>query len=252
MKIVSWNVNGIRAAMKKDFVGSVRKMDADVVCLQEIKAGQAKAKLSLPDYPHQYWNPAQRAGYSGTAIFSRTEPLSVRYGLGDHLEDTEGRVVTAEFDDFYVVTVYTPNAGRGLPRLDYRIQEWDPAFLKYIQELEAHKPVIYCGDLNVAHLEIDIARPGSNRRSAGFTNEERDSFTNILSAGFVDTFRHFYPDATQKYSWWSYMGGARARNVGWRLDYFVVSQSVLDRVESSEILADVLGSDHCPVALVVS
>ena len=252
MKIISWNVNGIRAVMKKDFTGSIHKMDADVVCLQEVRASQAKARLSLPDYPHQYWNPGQRPGYSGTAIFSRTEPLSVRYGLGSHLEDLEGRVVTVEFDDFFLLTVYTPNSGRGLLRIDYRIQEWDPAFLRYIQDLEAEKPVVYGGDLNVAHLEIDIARPASNRRSAGFTNEERESFSGILASGFVDTFRNIYPDATQKYSWWSYMGGARARNVGWRLDYFVVSQSFIGRVDSSEILSDVKGSDHCPVELVVS
>lgn len=252
MRIVSWNVNGIRAAMKKDFVGSVRKMDADIVCLQEIKASQAKAKLSLPDYPFQYWNPADKPGYSGTAIFCREEPLSVSFGLGDHIEDTEGRVVTVELEDFFLLTVYTPNSGRGLPRLAYRTQEWDPAFLRYIQELQQSKPVVYCGDLNVAHAEIDIARPTSNRRSAGFTDEERQGFTGVLDAGFVDTFRYFFPDATEKYSWWSYMGGARARNVGWRLDYFVVSGSFISRVESSEILSDVLGSDHCPVALVVS
>ena len=252
MKVISWNVNGIRAAIKKDFVGSIRKMDADVVCLQEVKASQAQAVLDLPDFPFQYWNPAERGGYSGTAIFSKIEPLSVSFGLGGHLDDKEGRVVTVEFDDFFLLTVYTPNAGRGLPRLDYRLQEWDPAFLKHIQDLEASKPVVCCGDLNVAHLEIDIARPKSNRKSAGFTNQERESFSEILSAGFVDTFRHFFPDATEKYSWWSYMGGARARNVGWRLDYFVVSQSFLDRVDSSQILPEVMGSDHCPVELVVS
>lgn len=252
MRIVSWNVNGIRAAMKKDFVGSVRKMDADIVCLQEVKASQAKAKLSLPDYPFQYWNPADKPGYSGTAIFCREEPLSVSFGLGDHIEDSEGRVITVELEDFFLLTVYTPNSGRGLPRLAYRTQEWDPAFLRYVQELEQSKPVVYCGDLNVAHAEIDIARPTSNRRSAGFTDEERQGFTGVLDAGFVDTFRYFFPDATERYSWWSYMGGARARNVGWRLDYFVVSGSFISRVESSEILSDVLGSDHCPVALVVS
>ncbi|MFT5684106.1 MAG: exodeoxyribonuclease-3 [Myxococcota bacterium] len=252
MRIVSWNVNGIRAAIKKGFVDSVQKMDADIVCLQEIKADEAKAKLSLPDHPYQYWNPADKAGYSGTAIFCRAEPLSVRFGLGDHIEDLEGRVVTVELEDFFLITVYTPNSGRGLPRLAYRTEEWDPAFLRYLQELEQIKPVVYCGDLNVAHQKIDIARPTSNRRSAGFTNEERENLSGVIAAGFVDTFRHFYPDATEKYSWWSYMGGARGRNVGWRLDYFMVSESLVSRVDSSEILSDVLGSDHCPVALVVS
>ncbi len=252
MRIVSWNVNGIRAVMKKDFTGSLRKIDADIVCLQEVKASQSDAGLDLPDYPYQYWNPAERGGYSGTAIFCKREPRSVRFGPGSHIADSEGRVVTVELDDCFVVTVYTPNSGRELARLDYRVQEWDPAFLSYLKELEATKPVVYCGDLNVAHQEIDIARPGSNRRSAGFTDEERESFSAIIAAGFVDTFRHFYPDATEKYSWWSYMGGARARNVGWRLDYFMVSQSFVDRVASSEILSEVVGSDHCPVVMVVS
>jgi len=252
VRIVSWNVNGIRASIKKDFVGSVRKLDPDLICLQEIKATEAKAKLELPDYPFQYWNPADKAGYSGTAVFCREEPLSVSFGLGEHIEDREGRVVTVELADFYLVNVYTPNSGRGLPRLAYRTQEWDPAFRRYLKALEQTKPVICCGDLNVAHAEIDIARPTSNRRSAGFTDEERQNFTGILDAGFVDTFRHFSPDATKRYSWWSYMGGARARNVGWRIDYFVVTASFISRVESSEILSEVLGSDHCPVMLVVS
>ena len=252
MRIVSWNVNGIRASIKKDFIGSVRKLDADIVCLQEIKATEAKAKLDFPDYPFQHWNPAEKAGYSGTAVFCREEPISVRFGLGTHIEDREGRVVTVELEDCFLVNVYTPNSGRGLLRLEYRSQEWDPAFRRYLKELEQTKPVICCGDLNVAHAEIDIARPSSNRRSAGFTSEERQNFTGMLDAGFIDTFRHFYPDATEKYSWWSYMGGARARNVGWRLDYFVVTSSLISRVESSEILSGVLGSDHCPVVLVVS
>lgn len=253
MRLVSWNVNGIRACIKKGFVDSVSALDADVICLQEIKASadQARAALALPSHPYQYWNPAQRPGYSGTAVLSRTEPLSVRLGLGEHLQDTEGRVLTAEFDDFFLVTVYTTNSGSALARLDYRTQVWDPAFRQYLQELEALKPVVCGGDLNVAHQAIDIARPGSNRRSAGFTDEERESFSALLQAGFVDTFRHFSPDATAQYSWWSYRGGARARNVGWRLDYFLVSQGFLPRVSSSVICPQVLGSDHCPVELVV-
>jgi exodeoxyribonuclease-3 len=253
MRLVSWNVNGIRACIKKGFVDAMIALDADVICLQEIKASadQARAVLELPSHPFQFFNPAQRAGYSGTAVLSRAEPISVRMGLGDHLEDIEGRVITVEFDEFFLVTVYTTNSGSALKRLDYRVQVWDLAFRNYLKELEALKPVVCGGDLNVAHQAIDLARPGSNRRSAGFTNEERESFSGLLEAGFVDTFRHFSPETTAQYSWWSYRGGARARNVGWRLDYFLVSHGLLPRVSSSVIRPNVLGSDHCPVEVVL-
>ena len=251
MRLVSWNVNGLRAAMKKGFEDSVRKINPDVIGLQEIKTTESAAALSMPDYPHQVWYPAERSGYHGTAILSRVAPLSVQKGLGRPEHDDEGRVITAEFDDFYFVTVYTPNSGRELDRLDYRVQQWDPAFLDHLKNLEGHKPVVFCGDLNVAHQEIDIARPSSNRRSAGFTNEERDSFTQILGRGFVDTFRHFNPTLKDAYSWWSLMGDARSRNVGWRLDYFCVSESFMPQVRESNILNQIHGSDHCPVELVL-
>lgn len=251
MRLASWNVNGLRASIKKGFVEAVRQMDPDVIGLQEIKTTEAKAKLDMPDYPHAVFYPAERAGLHGTALLSKIAPLNVQLGLGMPEHDNEGRVITAEFDDFYYVTVYTPNSGRGLPRLSYRVQQWDPAFVDHLKNLEASKPVIFCGDLNVAHLEIDIARPRSNRRTAGFTNEERESFTNILAQGFVDTFRHFNPDQKDIYSFWSAMGGARSRNVGWRLDYFCVSESLMERVEASNILTQVMGSDHCPVELVL-
>lgn len=251
MRLVSWNVNGVRAAMKKGFVDSVRQMNPDVIGLQEIKSTQAAAGLSMPDYPHQTWYPAERSGYHGTAILSRVAPLQVQIGLGRPEHDDEGRVITAEFADFYFVTVYTPNSGRDLARLDYRVQEWDPAFADYVKDLERHKPVVFCGDLNVAHQEIDIARPSTNRRSAGFTNEERESFSRLLGRGFVDSFRHLYPDQKEAYSWWSLMGDARARNVGWRIDYFCVSQSLVPRIQHAEIHSQVIGSDHCPVSLVL-
>ena len=251
MRLISWNVNGLRSAMKKGFVGAVNQMNPDILGLQEIKTTEQKAGLSLPGYPHQLYYPAEKSGYHGTALFSKIAPLDVQLGLGDPQHDDEGRVITAEFPDFYFVTVYTPNSKRKLLRLDYRIQQWDPAFLAHVKGLESRKPVIFCGDLNVAHQEIDIARPKSNRRSPGFTNEERESFTNILSQGFVDTFRHFHPDRTDAYSFWSIRSNARANNVGWRLDYFCVSQSLLPRVQQSNILSDVEGSDHCPVELVL-
>jgi exodeoxyribonuclease-3 len=249
MKLVSWNVNGVRAAVRKGFKDALQTLDADVIGLQEIKSTEEKAALSLPDYPHQTWYPAERSGYHGTALLSRTPPLSVQCGLGSPEHDNEGRVITAEFDAFHFVTVYTPNSGRGLPRLGYRVQEWDQAFLSHLQNLEATKPVVFCGDLNVAHQEIDIARPSSNRRSAGFTSEERESFTNILSHGFIDTYRHFNPDRKEAYSFWSARGGARERNVGWRLDYFCVSEVFMSQVSAAEIHTDIMGSDHCPVSL---
>ncbi len=251
MRLVSWNVNGVRAAMRKGFVDAAATLDADVLGLQETKASEAKAGLRLAGY-HAFWNPGERAGYSGTALFSRTEPLSVRMDMGIDELDTEGRVITAEFDDFFFVTVYTPNASRGLVRLDYRVERWDPAFRAFCKELEQRKPVVFCGDLNVAHQEIDIARPRANRRSPGFTPQERESFTETLEAGFIDTFRHFNPDATEQYSWWSMRSNSRARNVGWRLDYFCVSESLIGRVADARIRQDIHGSDHCPVEITLS
>lgn len=247
MKLISWNVNGLRACMQKGFMEFFREADADVFCLQETKLQEGQIELELPGY-HQYWNYAERKGYSGTALFSKKEPLKVTYGIGVEEHDHEGRVITAEFEDYYVVTVYVPNSQRELTRLDYRM-EWEEAFLKYLKKLEETKPLIYCGDLNVAHKEIDLKNPKSNRRNAGFTDEERERFGRVLENGFVDTFRHFYPDLKDAYSWWSYMGQARAKNVGWRIDYFVVSEALKDRLEDAKIHAQVMGSDHCPVEL---
>ncbi|MEL6346494.1 MAG: exodeoxyribonuclease III [Myxococcota bacterium] len=251
MRLISWNVNGLRATMKKGFVESVQKMDPDILGLQETKTTEAKAGLDFPDYPYKYYYPAESSGRHGTALFSRIEPLNVQFGLGHPEHDDEGRVISAEFDDFYFVTVYTPNSGRGLPRLDYRVKQWDPAFVAHLKNLEQSKPVVFCGDLNVAHQEIDIARPSSNRRTAGFTNEERESFTRILDQGFIDTFRALHPDQKDIYSFWSIRGGARARNVGWRLDYFCVSEDLMPQVQASNILNDIMGSDHCPVELIL-
>jgi len=256
-KLLSWNVNGLRAVLKKDFAGFLAAEAPDVLCLQETKIpAELCADLAFDGYPHSYWNCAEKRGYSGTAILSRERPLDVRRGLGDRIEDREGRVLTAEYPDFFLVTVYTPNAQNhdenGRPRrLDYRTLEWDVAFLDYARELEREKPVIFCGDLNVAHREIDLANPKTNRRNAGFTDEERAGFDAILEAGFVDSFRHFYPEARNRYSWWSYRAGARKRNVGWRIDYFCLSSSLLPRIEDALILDRVEGSDHCPVGLVL-
>ena len=249
MKIISWNVNGIRAVIKKNFAEFVTDHQPDILCLQETKARaeQVDLPLEMAGY-HCYWNSADKPGYSSTAIFSKTEPLSVVNDMGIDEHDTEGRVITAEYADFYLVTVYTPNSKNELLRLPYR-QRWDDDFLAYCKNLEKTKPVIFCGDLNVAHQEIDLARPKGNRRNPGFTDEERGKFDNILSAGFIDTFRHFYPDTTDAYSWWSYRAGARGKNVGWRIDYFCVSSPLIERVSQASILADVLGSDHCPVSI---
>ncbi len=249
MKLLSWNVNGARAAMKKGLRDFILRSDADAICLQEVRARREQVTLDLPDH-HFSWNAGDRAGYSGTAILSKTEPLSVRNGIGVPEHDREGRVIAAEYDDFFLVTNYTPNAGRGLVRLDYRCDGWDPAFLAYCKELEAEKPIVLCGDLNVAHQEIDIARPKSNHKTAGFTPRERANFTRFLDAGFVDTFRMFTSEGSH-YSWWSYRAGARRRNVGWRLDYFCVSENLRGRVRSSKILKDVMGSDHCPIELII-
>ena len=247
--LYSWNVNGIRAVLKKNFEEFVLEHDPDVLCLQETKARpeQVELPLTLSHYK-TYWNSAEKAGYSGTAIFSKVAPLEVTYGIGSSEHDSEGRVITATFEDYHLVTVYTPNAQNGLKRLDYRLS-WDDAFLSYIKTLEESKPVIFCGDLNVSHKEIDLARPGGNKMSPGFSDEERESFSRLLSKGFTDTFRNNFPTLEGAYSWWSYRAGARQRNVGWRLDYFGVSNSLLPRVSEPRIHADVLGSDHCPVSI---
>ncbi len=256
LKIFSWNVNGLRAVIRKgalqDFIG---KYEPDILCLQETKAKQGQAEIDLPEY-EELWNSADRAGYSGTAIFTRVKPLSVKYGLptemdfadefGDPL--TEGRVLTAEFEDFYLVNVYTPNSKNGLERLELREKKWDPEFLKYLKELEEEKPVVICGDFNAAHEEIDIARPKTNHHSAGFTDEERQGITNLIEAGLMDSFRDLHPEAV-RYTWWSHWGQARANNVGWRIDYFFVSRSLMSRVKEAEIYEDVFGSDHCPISI---
>ena len=245
MKLISWNVNGLRACVGKNFMEDFQKLDADIFCLQETKLQEGQIDLDLPGY-HQYWNYAEKKGYSGTAVFTKTEPLSVTYGIGVEEHDHEGRVITLEYEDFYLVTVYTPNSQDGLARLDYRMK-WEDDFLRYIQGLDEKKPVIYCGDLNVAHKEIDLKNPKTNRKNAGFTDEEREKMTHVLESGFVDTFRYFYPDMEGIYSWWSYRFRAREKNAGWRIDYFIVSE----RLEDAKIHTDILGSDHCPVELLL-
>ena len=247
MKLISWNVNGLRAVMGKGFMDIFAQLDADVFCLQETKLQKGQIDLELPGY-YQYWNYAEKKGYSGTAVFTRQEPLSVRYGIGVEEHDHEGRVITLEMEDFYLITVYTPNAQRELTRLDYRMQ-WEDAFLAYLKSLD--KPVIFCGDLNVAHKEIDLKNPKSNTNNAGFTPQERGKMTTLLESGFVDTFRYFHPDQTDAYSWWSYMFHAREKNVGWRIDYFIASQELAPRLESACIHPEIFGSDHCPVELVI-
>ena len=246
-KMISWNVNGLRAAVTKGFLDFFRDIDADIFCIQESKLSEGQIELDLPGY-YDYWNYAQKKGYSGVAIFTKDKPLNVTYGIGIEEHDNEGRVITAEYEDFYLITCYTPNSQRGLTRLDYRMT-WEDAFLKYILELEKNKPVIFCGDLNVAHMEIDLKNPKTNRKNAGFTDEERAKMDVILSSGFVDSFRVLYPDKTDAYSWWSYMGGARAKNVGWRIDYFIVSDKLKDRIKEAKIHSEIFGSDHCPVEL---
>ncbi|EAD5867457.1 exodeoxyribonuclease III [Listeria innocua] len=247
MKLISWNVNGLRAAVKKGFLEYFEEVDADIFCLQETKLQEGQIELDLPAYK-DYWNYAVKKGYSGTAIFTKVEPLSVQYGLGVPEHDTEGRVITLEFDDFYMVTVYTPNSQAELKRLDYRMT-FEDAILEYVKNLDKTKPVVLCGDLNVAHEEIDLKNPKTNRKNAGFSDEERAKFSAFLDAGFIDSFRYFYPDLTDAYSWWSYRMNARARNTGWRIDYFVVSERLKDKLVDAKIHADVLGSDHCPVEL---
>ena len=252
MKLVSWNVNGLRAALGKGMQEQLDALSADVLCLQEIKARPEQvADLWLASWPHALWNPAERPGYSGVLILSKVQPLSTSRGIGVPEHDTEGRVATMEFQEFFLVCCYTPNSQNELARLPYR-QEWDAAFREYVGNLAKTKPVVFCGDLNVAHQEIDIARPDSNHFSAGFSDEERAGFTQLLQAGFADTFRRLHPDTKDAYSWWSFRGGARARNVGWRIDYFCVSESLLPRVQSAEIHPNITGSDHCPVSITLA
>ncbi len=248
MKLLSWNVNGIRSVLKKGFPQVVNEHSPDVLCLQETKAEQSLVDLSLPEHPHQYWNSAKKAGYSGTAVFSKIKPLNVTYGITLEKHDQEGRVITAEYEPFFLVDVYVPNSKRDLSRLPYRQNEWDVDFLKYLKNLEKKKPVIFCGDLNVAHKEIDLANPASNRKNHGFTDEERAGFTNLVKAGFIDTFREFCTDGDH-YSWWSQMAGCRARNIGWRIDYFLISKSLRPKLKNAFILPKVMGSDHCPVGI---
>ena len=248
MKLISWNVNGFRAVLEKGFADFFTAADADILCLQETKMQPGQAVFDTPGY-HQYWYSAEKKGYSGTAVFTKKEPISVSYGIGIPEHDTEGRTITLEFEDFYLLCVYTPNAQRELARLDYRMT-WEDALRGYILSLDAKKPVIYCGDLNVAHQEIDLKNPKSNHHSAGFSDEERGKFTELLASGFTDTFRSLYPDRVE-YSWWSYMMKAREKNVGWRIDYFVVSNRLFAKVKDSFILGEVMGSDHCPVGIIL-
>ena len=247
MKLVSWNVNGLRACLGKGFLEFCAQADADIICLQETKMRPEQAQFDLPGYT-RFWNSADKAGYSGTAVFTREEPLSVTYDFGADEHRHEGRVITAEYPGFYLVCCYTPNSQEGLKRLDYRMT-WEDDLLAYLLELDARKPVVYCGDLNVAHEEIDIKNPSTNRRNAGFTDEERAKMTQLLDAGFVDTFRALHPDVTGAYSWWSYRFNARKNNAGWRIDYFIVSRRLQEKVRAAEIWSEVLGSDHCPVML---
>lgn len=247
MRLISWNVNGLRACLGKGFTEFFSSVDADIFCVQETKMQQGQAEVELPGY-QQFWNSAEKKGYSGTAVFSRIPPLSAAYGIGIAGHDNEGRVITLEYEDFYLVNVYTPNAQRGLERLDYRMQ-WEEDFKAYLLELDAKKPVIVCGDLNVAHTEIDLKNPKTNVNNAGFTPQEREKFTQLLQSGFADSFRALYPEKTGAYTWWSYMFNARANNAGWRIDYFLVSQRLLPQVRDSLIFPEVLGSDHCPVGL---
>ena len=249
MKFISWNVNGLRACMGKGFMDYFQSADADFFCLQETKMQPDQLKLDLQDY-HQYWYSAEKKGYSGTAIFSKHEPISVSYGLPQDIHNHEGRAITLEFDKFYLVNIYTPNAQDGLARIDYRMQ-WEDDFRAYVKELDKTKPVIMCGDMNVAHEEIDIKNPGPNRGNAGFSDEERSQITAMLNSGFVDSFRHFYPDKAGEYSWWSYRMRARERNAGWRIDYFLLSERLLPNLKSAAIHQEIFGSDHCPVEIVM-
>ncbi len=247
MKLISWNVNGIRACLNKGFAGSFKQLDADIFCLQETKCQPEQVDLEFEGYT-SYWNSAEKKGYSGTAIFTKQKPLNVTYGIGIEEHDKEGRVITLEFEKFYMVDIYTPNSKRELERLDYR-QIWEDEIRKYLLKLNETKPVIMCGDLNVAHEEIDLKNPKTNRHNAGFTDEERKKMTELLDAGFIDSFRYLYPDKENAYSWWSYMGHAREKNVGWRIDYFIVSKSIENEIKEATIYPEIIGSDHCPVGL---
>lgn len=246
-KLISWNVNGIRACVQKGFVDIFKEMDADIFCIQESKMQEGQLVLELEGY-HQYWNYAEKKGYSGTAIFTKEQPISDSYGIGIEKHDKEGRVITLEYDKYYMVNVYTPNSQNELARLDYRM-EWEEAFKAYLKKLEENKPVIVCGDMNVAHNEIDLKNPKTNKKNAGFTDEERGKFTDLLDAGFIDTFRYFYPDTKDIYSWWSYRFSARAKNAGWRIDYFLVSEALKGNLVDAKIHTEIMGSDHCPVEL---
>lgn len=246
-KLISWNVNGLRACVQKGFTEYFQEVDADIFCIQESKLQEGQIDFAPEGY-HAYWNYAEKKGYSGTAIFTKEEPLSVAYGIGIEEHDHEGRVITLEFDNFYMVTVYTPNSQNELARLPYRMK-WEDDFLGYLKNLEKTKPVIFCGDLNVAHKEIDLKNPKTNRKNAGFTDEEREKFTNVVNAGFIDTYRYFYPDQEGIYSWWSYRFKAREKNAGWRIDYFCVSESLKEKLKGAFIHTEVFGSDHCPVEL---
>lgn len=247
MRLISWNVNGLRAAVKKGFLESFNALDADIFCLQETKLQAGQIELDLPGY-HQYWCYAEKKGYSGTAVFTRVEPINVTYNLGYPEHDAEGRVITCEFEDFYLVCVYTPNSQNELKRLDYRMT-WEDAFRAYLMELDKRKPVIACGDMNVAHEEIDLKNPSTNHMNAGFTDQERGKMTELLESGFTDTFRYLYPEARDAYSWWSFRAAARERNVGWRIDYFICSDRLRERITDAFIRPEIMGSDHCPVGL---
>ena len=249
-KMISWNVNGLRAAAGKTFFDAFHELDADIFCIQESKLQEGQIELDLPGY-YDYWNYAEKKGYSGVAMFTKEKPVNVSYGLGIPEHDREGRVITLEFPDYYVLTCYTPNSQNELKRLDYRM-EWEDAFFAYIKGLDQKKPLIYCGDLNVAHEEIDLKNPSTNRRNAGFTDEEREKMTRVLTNGFVDSFRYLHPEEKDAYSWWSYRMKARERNVGWRIDYFIVSERLKDRIQGASIHSDILGSDHCPVELKIN
>jgi exodeoxyribonuclease-3 len=247
MKLVSWNVNGLRACVKKGFLDYFHEVDADIFCIQETKLQEGQISLELEGY-HQFWNYALKKGYSGTAVFTKAKPISVRYGVGNEESEEEGRILTLEFSEFFLVNVYTPNSQRDLARIGYRL-EWEDRILQHLQELNAIKPVILCGDLNVAHQEIDLRNPKSNVGNSGFTNEERGKMTALLSEGFVDSYRYFYPNQEGAYTWWSYMNKVRERNIGWRIDYFIVSESMKKRLKNADIHCEIMGSDHCPVVL---
>ena len=247
MKLISWNVNGFRAVLKKGFEDFFREINADVFCIQETKMQEGQAEVEYKGYT-QYWNSAEKKGYSGTLIFTKIKPISVSYGIGIEELDQEGRVITLEFNDFYLVNCYTPNSQRELTRLEYRMH-WEDEFRKYLIKLDKKKPIILCGDLNVAHKEIDLKNPKTNRHNAGFTDEERDKMTKLLNSNFIDTYRYFYPEKEEAYTWWSYMGNARNKNIGWRIDYFIISKRLEKRLKSANIYSDIYGSDHCPVEI---